>query len=129
MSKKFKKNFIKKIHIYSLYYKFTKYENKFKINTDINTKLYEITFDKIIKMFVCSTRKITYINKKKKYIQSVCTSINKIKYRNRYFLKFLKFFFFKKNCFSNLKNFIYFEFNNKNLFKKVYTKLIIKSLK
>ena len=115
--KKGKGYFIKK-KILKTYYHFFFETNIFffdYISSFLFGKKYTVSFHQ--------TKKVTYINHKKKYLFNIDFSfVNKKK--GFFFLKFNKFFFFKHNFNKSLYNFFFYNDTKRNLNYKVYKKSI-----
>ena len=106
----------------------SKYYNNFFFEYNLDTLLKNFLNKKIYRVVISSVKKITFENKKKKYISTLSLAINKDKNRPKYFLKFLKYLFLSKNFFFKIKCFMFFELNGIDIIKKVHAKTILKKI-
>ena len=86
---------------------------------------------KYFSVFFAPTRNITYLNKRKKYVYKMNFTVTKKPKRGLAFLRFTKYFFFKKKWKKKIKNFMKFDlYSQESLIYEVYkiavNKLVLK---
>lgn len=93
-SKLFKKLFLRFFYFYK--YKYFFCNNFLATCCDFETLIENFIFKKSYNMFFSTSSSLIYENHRKKYISRLNFSLTKTKKRKYFFLKFCKYFFFKK---------------------------------